>query len=217
MFARGHFLTLAHISLSIPLLFSSLNSQAQTTDICGQTSQIEAIILEKLNLSESDCGSVPTESLARINEIDARSRKISFLSAETTVSGGGYVGMPHLVAVTITDNDPAPPSLSIYDLTVREDMKVGELRVELSRPSDEVVMVQYTTSDLTAEAPSDYVSSRGMIVFEPQATHGVILVGIVDDAIAEGQEQLSVTLSKPKNAVIDRGVGTLTIVDNDVE
>ena len=121
------------------------------------------------------------------------------------VSGGGHVGMTHLMTVTVTDNDPALPSLSIYELTVQEDMKVGELRVELSRPSDEVVMVQYTTSDLTAEAPSDYVSSRGMMVFEPQATHGAILVGIVDDAIAEGQEQLSVMLSEPKNAVIDRG------------
>ena len=167
MFARSHFLTRSSISLSIPLLFFSLNPQAQTTDTYRRTRQIE--------------------------------------------------GMPHLVAVKIVDNDPAPPTLSIYDLTVREDTKVGELRVELSRPSDEVVTVRYTTSDLTAEAPSDYVSSRGMMVFEPQATHGVILVGIVDDAIAEGQEQLSVTLSKPKNAVIDRGVATLTIVDNDVE
>ncbi|MCY3594325.1 MAG: hypothetical protein OXH01_03695 [Bacteroidetes bacterium] len=217
MFARDHFLTLARISLSIPLLFFSLNPQAQTTDTSGRTSQIEAIILEKLNLSKSDCGSIPTESLVGIKEIIALSRKISSLSAETMVSGGGHVGMTHLMTVTVTDNDPALPSLSIYELTVQEDMKVGELRVELSRPSDEVVMVQYTTSDLTAEAPSDYVSSRGMMVFEPQATHGAILVGIVDDAIAEGQEQLSVMLSEPKNAVIDRGVATLTIVDNDVE
>ncbi|MXX97586.1 MAG: hypothetical protein F4065_00620 [Rhodothermaceae bacterium] len=81
----SHLLIRASISLSIPLLFFSLNSQAQITEICGRAGQIEAIILEKLYLLESDCGSEPTESLARINEINGRNRKISRLSAETTV------------------------------------------------------------------------------------------------------------------------------------
>ena len=132
-----------------------------------------------------------------------------------TGSGGGYGGVTHSVAVTITDNDLAPPLLSIHDLQMREDAKTGQLLVELSRPSDETVVVRYTTSDGTAEASSDYVSSQGFLVFSRNATRGLISVGIVDDAIPEGEEQLSVTLSKPRNAVIDRGVGLLTIVDDD--
>ena len=132
-----------------------------------------------------------------------------------TGSGGGYTGVTHSVAVTITDNDLAPPLLSIHDLQAREDAKTGQLLVELSRPSDETVVVQYTTSDGTAEAPSDYVSSQGFVVFSRNATRGLISVGIVDDAIPEGDETLTVTLSNPRNAIIQRGVGTLTIVDND--
>ena len=132
-----------------------------------------------------------------------------------TGSDGSYAGVTHSVSVTITDNDLAPPSLSIHDLQIREDAKTGQLQVELSRPVDETVVVQYTTSDGTAEAPSDYVSSQGFVVFSRNATRGVISVGIVDDAIAEGEEQLSVTLSKPRNAVIGHGVGLLTIVDDD--
>ena len=60
-------------------------------------------------------------------------------------SGGGYAGVTHSVAVTITDNDLAPPSLTIHDLQIREDAKTGQMRVELSRPLDETVVVQYTT------------------------------------------------------------------------
>ncbi|MYH11953.1 MAG: hypothetical protein F4191_03840, partial [Rhodothermaceae bacterium] len=132
-----------------------------------------------------------------------------------TASGGGYTGVRHAVAVTITDNGLAPLSVSIHDLTRREDAKAAQLRVELNRPSDKVVMVQYATSDGTAEAPSDYVSSQGFVVFGRNATKGVISVGIVDDAVAEGEEQLTVTLSKPRNAIIQRAVGMLTIVDDD--
>ena len=132
-----------------------------------------------------------------------------------TASGGGYTGVRHAVAVTITDNGLAPLSVSIHDLTRREDGKAAQLRVELNRPSDKVVMVQYATSDGTAEAPSDYVSSQGFVVFSRNATKGVISVGIVDDAVAEGEEQLSVTLSKPRSAIIQRAVGMLTIVDDD--
>ena len=132
-----------------------------------------------------------------------------------TASGGGYVGVMHSVAVTITDNDQEPVSISIYDLQVMEDEQTGQLRVELNRPSEEVVTVQFATSDKTAERESDYSASRGIMIFERHATMGVIPVGIVDDDIPESEEQLVVTLSKPRNAVIDRGVGTLTIVDND--
>ena len=132
-----------------------------------------------------------------------------------TASGGGYAGVTHSVAVTITDNDLALPFLSIHDLQIREDVGTGQMRVELSRPSDEIVVVQYTTSDGTAEAPSDYVSSKGIVVFSRNATKGVISVEIVDDASSEGEEQLAVTLLRPRNATIQRGVGTLTIVDDD--
>ena len=129
--------------------------------------------------------------------------------------GGGYADVTHSVAVTITDNDQEPLSISIYDLQVMEDAKMGQLRVELNRSSEEVVTVQFATSDKTAERESDYTASRGIVIFEQHATMGVIPVGIVDDDIPESEEQLVVTLSKPRNAVIDRGVGTLTIVDND--
>ena len=132
-----------------------------------------------------------------------------------TGSGGGYTGVTHSVAVTITDNDLAPPSLSIHDLQIREDAKTGQMRVELNPPSDKMVVVRYTTSDGTGEAPSDYMSSRGLMLFEPGSVRGRISVKIVDDAIPEGDETLTVTLSNPRNAIIQRGVGTLTIVDND--
>ena len=157
--------------------------------------------------------SVPqTVTLTAAEDEDATNDEVTLT---LTASGGGFGGLTHSAAVTITDNDLEPLSVSIYDLARGEDEKTGRLRVELNRPSDEVVIVQYATSDGTAERGSDYTESRGIVVFSRNATGGMIAVGIVDDEIPEAEERLSVTLSQPKNAVIDRGVGELTILDND--
>ena len=128
-------------------------------------------------------------------------------------SGGGYAGVTHPVSVTITDNDEEPLSISIYNREVTEDATKVQLRVELNRPSDQVVIVQYATSDVTAEAGSDYTASRGIVIFDPNATRGVIQVEITEDTTPEPAETFEVTLSKPQNAEIAQGVGEVTILE----
>ena len=134
-----------------------------------------------------------------------------------TASGGGYDNVTHLTTVTITDNDERsrPLSLSIYDQRESEDAGTLRLQIELSQSTDQTVTVQYETTDVEAEAGVDYIASRGIVIFGPGATRGVIIIDTIDDTIVEEAERFEVTLSSPRNAVIARGTGTGTILDDD--
>ena len=134
-----------------------------------------------------------------------------------TASGGGYDNVTHLTTVTITDNDERsrPLSISIYDQRESEDAGMLRLRIELSQSTDQTVTVQYETTDVEAEAGVDYIASRGIVIFGPGATRGVITIDTIDDNILEEEERFEVTLSNPRNAVIARGTGTGTILDDD--
>ena len=133
-----------------------------------------------------------------------------------TASGGGYDDT-HTTQVTITDNDERelPLAITIYDERELEDAGGLQLAIELSRSADEVVTVQYATSNIEAVAGADYMASRGVVIFDPGATRGVIEIEVMDDDIFEESERFTVTLSNPANAIIARGTGTGTILDND--
>ena len=115
---------------------------------------------------------------------------------------------------TITDNDE-PLTISIDDARALEDVGVVHLPVRLSRPSSAVVSVLFASSDVTAESGLDYTASRGIVVFESGSMKGVVVIGVEEDALNEEDETFHVTLSRPKNAAIARGVATGTIGDND--
>ncbi len=134
-----------------------------------------------------------------------------------TASGGGYDNVTHLTTVTITDNDERlrPLSLSIYDQRASEDAGTLQLQIELSQSTDQTVTVQYETTDVEAEAGADYIASRGIVIFGPGATRGAVVIDLIDDNILEEAERFEVTLSNPRNAVIARGTGTGTILDDD--
>ena len=133
-----------------------------------------------------------------------------------TASGGGYDNIAHVTRVTITDNDrPRQLSLSIYDQRESEDAGMLQLQIELSRKTDQTVTVQYETTDVEAEAGADYTRSRGIVIFGPGSTRGAVLIDLIDDNILEEAERFTVTLSNPRNAIIARGTGTGTILDDD--
>ena len=136
---------------------------------------------------------------------------------KVTASGGGYDGVTTDITVTIMDNDerPGPLTITLYDEQALEHAEAIQLPIELSRPVDQVVTVQYASTAGTAETGLDYVTSRGIVIFDPGATRGVIEIEVIDDELPEEHETFMVTLSKPRNAIIARETGTGTILDDD--
>lgn len=87
--------------------------------------------------------------------------------------------------------------------------------VSLSSPSAQPVMVEYSTLDGSANAGSDYISSNGMIVFEPGVTSRTIVVPTSDDSDMEGDETFTVALSNATGSVIADAEGVGTIQDDE--
>ena len=120
---------------------------------------------------------------------------------------------------TITDDDD-PPELGVEDVTASEDAGDLTFVVTLSAASGREVTVAYATSDGTAKQPADYAQTSGTLTIAAGDTEGTISVAVVDDAVDEEDETLTLTLSGAANATLAGGGTTLaatgTIEDDDV-
>jgi len=90
----------------------------------------------------------------------------------------------------------------------------ASFNVSLSGPSEMPVKVDYATADGTATvSDGDYRAASGTLVFDPGQTRKTINVPIFGDNVSEADETFFVNLSKPTNAILDRGQATATILN----
>jgi chitinase len=142
-----------------------------------------------------------------------------FLDA-SVVSGPAVTGDGHGV-ITIIDDEGVKPQrvLSIGDATVTEgDAGTTQvwLSVTLDRPASGPVIVKFATANGTAVAPGDYVAKKlTSLKFSTGQVAKTIAFTVATDTLHEGTESFTVVLSSPTGAVIGRGTGTVTIVDDD--
>ena len=120
---------------------------------------------------------------------------------------------------TANDVGDALPTLSISDAAVVEG-DGGQTHVmftvTLSAASDEAVSVGYVTSNGTATAGVDYTAGSGVVSFAPGVTSQMVHVMVAGDAVVEGDETFTVSLSNPSGATIADGSAVGTITNDDV-
>lgn len=76
--------------------------------------------------------------------------------------------------------------------------------------------VNFTTSDGTAKAGSDYEAKSGEVIFPARESRATITIPIIDDNVAENTEQFTVTLSPTGSTDVgDQQTATVNIVDDD--
>jgi len=123
--------------------------------------------------------------------------------------------------VTILNDDAATfPSLSISDAEVVEGDKSSRkvnLTITLSEPLTEAVTVTVSTQNGTAWWGEDYREKVGTVYFDPGETSQQFFVRVYGDKVIEDNETFTVVLSDPTGAVIDDGVGVVTIIDDDAK
>ncbi|OPF18912.1 hypothetical protein B1L04_05655 [Microcystis aeruginosa KW] len=110
------------------------------------------------------------------------------------------------------------PSLSIENTTVTEGnigTEAANFTVRLSAPTNTTVTAQFTTTDGTAQAGTDYESSTGILTFAPGEVEKNIAVAVKGDTISEPTETFTVNLTGVTNAILIQGEGIGTIIDND--
>ncbi len=154
---------------------------------------------------------------------------IATLTVTVTPTAAGLI--TNIAGVTRSGVDPYPnnntavavttvllPTLSVTDTNVTEG-NVGTqnavFSVNLSYPSSQTVQVNFASSNGTAIAGLDYVSTNGTLTFTPGQTNKTITVRIISDTTFEPNESFFVNLSAAVNATISDGQGTGTIVNDD--
>ena len=130
--------------------------------------------------------------------------------------GNATLGSDQVHTYTINDND-APPSLSINDVSGNETAGNREFTVTLSAASGLAVTVNYATSNGTATAGADYTAiSATTLTFSPGQTTKTFNVAVLADSLDEANETVTLTLSSVSStASISDATGTLTITDDD--
>lgn len=133
-----------------------------------------------------------------------------------------FVNLSGAVNATISDsqalgtilNDDNVPGISITDASVTEGGLVT-FEVTLSSISSQTVTVNYTTSNGSATAGSDYVATSGTLTFTAGSTSVEITVITTNDSLDELAETFFFDLSNATNASISDAQGLGTINDND--
>ncbi len=106
-------------------------------------------------------------------------------------------------------------TLSVADVTVDESAGVAAFRVQLA-PAPAVgqqVDVTYRTTDGTAVAGSDYTAQSGGLRFLAGQSEQLVQVPVINDTLAEGAEQFTLTVSGVGVAAV---TATATILASDL-
>ncbi len=150
---------------------------------------------------------------------------INDLTAEATENFGLQLFSPsanalignNLTFATIIDND-APtgtPVVTINDFVVDEATREATFFITLNRPSTSVVSMNYSTTNGSALAGTDYIASSGSLSFAPGETAKTVKVSLINDNLSELSEAFNLVLSSLVGATTLDAVGTAIIHEND--
>jgi len=138
--------------------------------------------------------------------LDEADETLSLVLSNSTIAVTDDTGLG-----TITNDDPEP-TISVADASVAENAGPLSFTISLSTASGQEVDVDYTTTDVTALAGSDYTTISGTAVIPAGQTSVQVDVPVTNDDTHESDEGLTLDLSSEYNASILDGhaVGTIT-------
>ncbi len=116
-------------------------------------------------------------------------------------------------------SDPIVPNISIGNVSLNEGNSGTtnfNFTVSLSAATTQIVTVNYSTADGTATAPGDYQTASGTLTFAPGEISKTVTVFVSGDTAVEPNETFTVNLSGAVNGTILGGVGTGTIINDDI-
>ena len=134
-------------------------------------------------------------------------------------ASAGYIATSSALA-TILDNDQSRTVFSIGPTAgttpVYEDGPQAPFTIIRSGDVSGSQTIQYYVSGGTASAGSDYTAiGTATVTFAPGETSKVVKVGLLGDAVVEGDETLIVSLFNASAGSISTGSATATLTDNE--
>ena len=110
------------------------------------------------------------------------------------------------------------PLLHVDNLSVTEGnsgTNNAQVSLWLEGPVGTPLSLDYATSDGSALAGSDYISTSGTLMFSADVTNLAITVPILGDLTWEPTETFTLAVTNLSNAVASQPQATITILDND--
>jgi probable HAF family extracellular repeat protein len=139
--------------------------------------------------------------------------QISGVAMDATGRYHGFLLTPGGVAPP-----PAPPALSINDVSVlegRSGTTAATFTVTLSQATTGRVLVNFMTANGSALAGSDYNFANGTLAFNPGETSKTITVAVKGDRTREADETFRINLSAADGATIGDAQGSGVIRNDD--
>jgi len=118
---------------------------------------------------------------------------------------------------TSSCEEPTVPRLSADDVEIDEGNStfVIDFYVYLTEPASKKVIVDYTTSGVSAIAGEDFELAQGVLEIEKGETTGQISLTILGDVDPEGTESFWISFSNPQNVTIPEPYAQITLKNDD--
>ena len=158
-------------------------------------------------------GSVTLELLPGLPETQAENGGGSYVIYDK-IPGMTPAGKSARVATVQVLNDDVFPLLSIPDASALEGDPI-EFVATLSNAHDQAISVDWSVTDGTAVAGSDYSDQSGTLSFAVGETEKTISITISEDAVPELDETFTLTLANPVQVTLPAGAITGTIANDD--
>jgi hypothetical protein len=132
-------------------------------------------------------------------------------------TGGATLGAQNTAVLTIFDNDLPAVTVAATDATAAEGSgDTGTFTFTRTGSTAAALTVNYTTGG-TAASGTDYTALSGSVTITAGSATATVTLTPLDDAIYEGAETASVTISASANYTVGAPASaTVTINDNDV-
>ncbi len=126
---------------------------------------------------------------------------------------GAGLGTPSETVVTIRDNDKAGKvQFSATDYSVAENAGLATITVTRSGGTSSEATVQYSTSDGSAVAGTDYAATSGTLTFGLKQTSATLTIPVIDDGTPNGGAvSVDLTLDTPDNGLALGSVPSATL------
>ncbi len=166
---------------------------------------------------------VITAAIINDSLIEGQENFFVTLTDATSVTQDGnpsstLIGINDSATITILDDDSSQATIGFSQDSYDVDEGAGFANLTVTRSGGLGVQttVNYSTSDGTALAGVNYVSSTGSITFNAGEVMKIITVPIIDDTAANTTLNFTVTLTAPNGGFVGgRSVATVNIIDND--
>jgi ELWxxDGT repeat protein len=160
-----------------------------------------------------------TVSVDVVGDTVAEAANESFGLSLSNVTTGVTLARTKALGIILDDDSNRTLSLSPLAVSVNEPLAGSAeavFTVALSAAAGRTVTVDYVTANGTALSGSDYTTTTGTLSFEPGDLTKTIAVPVLADAVVEGPETFTLTLSGPTNGTIGAGAGSAvaTIADS---